>query len=95
MGLVFTPPQAFFHFRTLVSTEKGGEGEGEAERRVLDDSRTLGTGPFELLVGRKFKLEIWENMVKTMRIGEIAEFKCPFKVSCGVEKLMFYTMTCC
>ena len=72
--------QAFFHFRTLVPAEGGAVGS-EGERSVVDDSRTLGTGPFELLVGRKFKLGVWEDMVKTMKIGEIAEFICPFKVS--------------
>ena len=72
--------QAFFHFRTLVLREEGGGGGSEGERGVLDDSRSLGTGPFELLVGRKFKLEVWEDLVKSMRIGEVAEFRCPFKV---------------
>lgn len=61
---------------------------------VLDDSRTLGTGPFELLVGRKFKLGIWEDMVKTMRVGEIARFKCPFKVGCTVWVVLLSSLSC-
>ena len=56
----------------------------ETEQSVVDDSRLLGTGPFELLVGRKFKLEIWEEMVKSMRVGEIAQFNCPFKVTFSI-----------
>ena len=70
--------QVFFHFRALVLTEERAE---DGQQSVLDDSRTLGTGPFELLVGRQFKLGIWEEMVKTMRVGEVAQFNCPFKVS--------------
>ena len=40
----------------------------------------MATGPFELLIGREFKLSVWEEMVKTMRVGEIARFICPFEV---------------
>ena len=47
---------------------------------VIDDSRTIGNGPFELLVGREFKLKIWEDMVRTMRVKEVARFTCPFQV---------------
>ena len=43
------------------------------ERKEVDCSRKLGQ-PFELLVGKKFKLEVWEELVKTMRVGEISEF---------------------
>lgn len=74
----------FFHFRTLLLNKDGGLREESGEQCVLDDSRKLGTGPFELLVGRKFKLGIWEDMVKTMRVGEVAQFKCPFKVCAHV-----------
>ena len=71
--------QAFFHFRTIALPKDGASSDNE-EQNILDDSRTLGTGPFELLVGREFKLGIWEDMVKTMRVGEVARFECPFKV---------------
>lgn len=47
---------------------------------VLDDSRTMGNGPFELLIGREFKLKIWEDMVRTMRVNELARFTCTFQV---------------
>ena len=47
---------------------------------VIDDTHTLGTGPFELLIGREFKLDIWEKLVKEMLIGEVARFSCPYKV---------------
>lgn len=48
---------------------------------VIDDTRKLGNGPFELLLGCEFKLDIWCEMVKTMRLKEVARFTCPFKVN--------------
>jgi AH receptor-interacting protein len=47
---------------------------------VIDDTHALGTGPFELLIGREFKLDIWEKLIKEMLIGEIARFSCPYKM---------------
>lgn len=46
------------------------QDEGKKE---LDCSRKLGQ-PFELLIGKQFKLAVWEELVKTMKVGEIAEF---------------------
>ena len=80
----YIPLQAFFHFRTLRLDKDGMLDEDNLQQCVLDDSRTLGSGPFELIVGRDFKLGVWEDMVKSMRVGEIAQFKCPFKVLCSV-----------
>lgn len=64
-------PQATFHFRTLRSDDEGA---------ILDDSRTRGK-PMELIIGKKFKLPVWETIVCTMREGEIAQFLCDVKVS--------------
>lgn len=47
---------------------------------VIDDTRDLGSGPFELLIGREFKLDIWEKLVREMLVGEVARFSCPYKV---------------
>eukprot|EP00118_Oscarella_pearsei_P012078 m.85803 g.85803 ORF g.85803 m.85803 type:complete len:342 (+) comp36474_c0_seq1:119-1144(+) len=59
-----------FHFRTLAK-------ERDCHHEiVIDDSRTMGCGPFELLIGRKFKLSVWEDLVKTMRQGEKSTFRC-------------------
>uniref|UniRef100_A0A5F8GIV5 peptidylprolyl isomerase n=1 Tax=Monodelphis domestica TaxID=13616 RepID=A0A5F8GIV5_MONDO len=58
--------KATFHFRTLRSDEEGA---------VLDDSRHRGK-PMELILGKKFKLPVWETIVSTMRPGEVAEFLC-------------------
>ena len=60
--------KVWFHFRTFVVKEND-------ERQMLDDSRTS-KQPFELLIGKQFKLDIWEKLVKTMRLNEVAEFIC-------------------
>lgn len=46
---------------------------------MLDDSRMRGK-PMELIIGKKFKLPVWETIVCTMREGEIAQFCCDVKV---------------
>ncbi|XP_077627558.1 AH receptor-interacting protein isoform X2 [Crocuta crocuta] len=61
--------KATFHYRTLHSDEEG---------TVLDDSRVRGK-PMELIIGKKFKLPVWETIVCTMREGEIAQFCCDVK----------------
>ena len=52
-----------FHFRTETT---------EGEPTVLDDSRKY--KPMELILGKQFKLEVLEACVKTMLLGEVAEF---------------------
>ncbi|XP_054694990.1 aryl-hydrocarbon-interacting protein-like 1 [Grus americana] len=55
-----------FHFQTL---------KDDFERTVIDDSRKAGI-PMEIIVGKMFKLEIWETLLSSMRVGEVAEFWC-------------------
>ncbi|KAM6061308.1 aryl-hydrocarbon-interacting protein-like 1 [Chlamydotis macqueenii] len=55
-----------FHFQTL---------KDNFERTVIDDSREAGI-PMEIIVGKMFKLEIWETLLSSMRAGEVAEFWC-------------------
>ncbi|KAM3612043.1 uncharacterized protein V6R79_001567 [Siganus canaliculatus] len=55
-----------FHFQTLLDT---------FERTVIDDSRLAGR-PAEIFVGKMFKMEVWETLLTSMRIGEVAEFWC-------------------
>ncbi|XP_027001947.1 aryl-hydrocarbon-interacting protein-like 1 isoform X2 [Tachysurus fulvidraco] len=45
------------------------------DRTVLDDSKKVGV-PMEVVIGNMFKLDVWENLLKSMRIGEVAEFWC-------------------
>ncbi|XP_073699064.1 AH receptor-interacting protein [Garra rufa] len=61
-----------FHYRTSL-----------CDGTLVDDSRTMGghshSKPMELILGKKFKLPVWEQVVTTMREGEIAEFTCDVK----------------
>ncbi|CAM2115209.1 AH receptor-interacting protein isoform X1 [Caretta caretta] len=61
--------KATFHYRTMLS---------DGEHHVLDDSRARGK-PMELIIGKKFKLPVWETILSTMRDGEQAEFLCDSK----------------
>ncbi|XP_063169829.1 aryl-hydrocarbon-interacting protein-like 1 [Candoia aspera] len=55
-----------FHFQTL---------KDDFERTVIDDSRNTGV-PMEIIVGKMFKIEVWETLLTSMRINEVAEFWC-------------------
>ncbi|KAJ8397990.1 hypothetical protein AAFF_G00433370 [Aldrovandia affinis] len=55
-----------FHYQTL---------KDDFERTVIDDSRK-GKQPVEIFVGKMFKMEVWEVLLTSMRIGEVAEFWC-------------------
>lgn len=59
-----------FHYRTSL-----------CDGQVLDDSRTMGgrSKPMELILGKKFKLAVWERVIVTMRKGEVSEFTCDTK----------------
>ncbi|KAG6444527.1 AH receptor-interacting protein [Manduca sexta] len=59
--------KVYFHFQTW----KMGK-----ERVLLDDSRKIGKKePMVLVTGHKFKLEVWETIVKLMAVGEVASFE--------------------
>uniref|UniRef100_A0A670ZY49 AIP/AIPL N-terminal FKBP-type PPIase domain-containing protein n=1 Tax=Pseudonaja textilis TaxID=8673 RepID=A0A670ZY49_PSETE len=60
-----------FHFQTL---------KDDFERTVIDDSRNSGV-PMEIIVGKMFKIEVWETLLTSMRINEVAEFWCDAIVS--------------
>lgn len=64
-------PQVTFHFRTQLC---------DGDRTVIDDSRAVGT-PMEIVIGNMFKLDVWETLLASMRIGEVAEFWCDTIVS--------------
>ncbi|KAM8848978.1 aryl-hydrocarbon-interacting protein-like 1 isoform 2-T2 [Synchiropus picturatus] len=55
-----------FNFQTLLDN---------FERTVIDDSRLAGR-PAEIFVGKMFKMEVWETLLTSMRVGEVAEFWC-------------------
>nr|CAG4644124.1 EOG090X09NR [Lepidurus arcticus] len=56
-----------FHYQTRRKLEDGSIVS-------VDDSRKRGQ-PMELLLGKQFKLEIWESMVQTMALGEVSTFE--------------------
>ncbi|KAH9373434.1 AH receptor-interacting protein-like [Haemaphysalis longicornis] len=57
-----------FHFcvKRLSTDEDDPDG-------VVDDSRKL-RRPMELLIGKEFKLPIWEQCIKSMKVKEVAQF---------------------
>ncbi|XP_026138011.1 aryl-hydrocarbon-interacting protein-like 1 [Carassius auratus] len=55
-----------FHFRTQLCND---------ERTVIDDSKKAGM-PMEVVIGNMFKLDVWETLLMSMHIGEVAEFWC-------------------
>ncbi|XP_060740394.1 aryl-hydrocarbon-interacting protein-like 1 isoform X2 [Tachysurus vachellii] len=55
-----------FYFKTLLDN---------FERTVIDDSRK-NKQPTEIFVGKMFKMEVWEVLLTSMRVGEVAEFWC-------------------
>lgn len=54
-----------FHFQTRKC---------DTDKTVIDDSRTM-ENPMELVLGKKFKLEVWEAIVQKMALNEVARFK--------------------
>ncbi|KAK1785970.1 hypothetical protein P4O66_017719 [Electrophorus voltai] len=66
-----TGSKVTFHFRTMLCND---------DRTALDDSRKVGM-PMELVIGNMFKLDVWETLLRSMRIGEVAEFWCDVIVS--------------
>ena len=63
-----------FHYTARIVSEEPGEF------KEIDNSHQF-KQPVEILIGKKFKLEVWESIIQTMAIGEIAEFH--------VNKLVF------
>lgn len=63
--------QLYFHFRTEICND---------ENTIVDDSHKYNK-PMEIILGKKFKLEVWETCLRTMRLNEVASFK--------VEKSVF------
>lgn len=58
--------KVFFHFQARLCDQ---------DKTLLDDSRKIGPGkPIELVLGKKFKLEVWEVIVQKMALNEVAVF---------------------
>ncbi|CAM4553439.1 unnamed protein product [Leuciscus chuanchicus] len=61
-----TGTKVTFHFRTQLCND---------DRTVIDDSKKAGM-PMEMVIGNMFKLDVWESLLMSMHIGEVAEFWC-------------------
>jgi len=49
---------------------------------VIDDSRKMGKGePLHIVLGKKFKLEVWEAIIQKMALQEVAQFRVDKSVS--------------
>ncbi|XP_063973879.1 AH receptor-interacting protein [Diachasmimorpha longicaudata] len=55
--------KVFFHFRTM-----------KLDGTIIDDSKKMGR-PMELVLGKKFKLEVWEAIVQKMTLNEVSKFR--------------------
>ena len=53
-----------FHFKTTKCDSLETE---------IDDSRKMGK-PMELVLGKQFRLEVWETIVQKMAVNEVAVF---------------------
>eukprot|EP01134_Creolimax_fragrantissima_P005637 CFRG5637T1 len=62
--------KGFLHFKTILK-----------DGRIIDDSRENNWPAFEIILGKKFKLQAWELAVKSMRVGEKAIFECSQLIS--------------
>ena len=56
--------QVKFHYMTRQCND---------EKEVTDDSKK-DKKPLELIIGKKFKLEVWEKCIKTMKLEEVSSF---------------------
>ena len=56
--------QMYFHYKTTKCDD---------DRTVIDDSHKYDK-PMEIILGKKFKLEIWETCLKTMLPNEVSEY---------------------
>ena len=68
-----------FHFKTTKCDNL---------KTVIDDSRILGK-PMELVLGKQFKLEVWEAIIQKMAVGEVALFT----VDKSVNRMHFIFVT--
>ncbi|GIY11477.1 AH receptor-interacting protein [Caerostris extrusa] len=56
-----------FDFETHVIDENGDT------KKCIDDSKKIGM-PMEIIIGKQFKMPVWEKCLETMKIGETAKF---------------------
>lgn len=76
-NVTFVPgTKVVFHFKTTKC---------DVNKTVIDDSRIMGS-PMELVLGKKFKLEVWEVVVQKMALNEVACFR--------IDKSLLHILLC-
>ncbi|KAK4872550.1 hypothetical protein RN001_014579 [Aquatica leii] len=61
-----TGSKVHFHFQTRLRNQ---------EKTIIDDSKKIGDGkPMHIILGKKFKLEVWEAIIQKMAVKEVAQF---------------------
>lgn len=58
-----------FHFKTVKLID-------DSQQIVIDDSKKCGK-PMELIIGKKFKLILWEEWIQNMRVNEVSQIIAP------------------
>ncbi|XP_055276581.1 aryl-hydrocarbon-interacting protein-like 1 [Moschus berezovskii] len=76
-----TGARVTFHFRTMKCDE---------EWTVIDDSKQVGH-PMHIIIGNMFKLEVWEILLTSMRVSEVAEFWCD-TIHTGVYPILSWSL---
>lgn len=59
--------QVKFHYQTKTCYDN-------QEQTIIDDSKKCGR-LMELIIGKKFKFEVWEAILKKMSLNEVAKFR--------------------
>lgn len=56
-----------FHYQTRTCPASG-------DKILLDDTKK-NNQPMEIVIGKKFKFEVWEVIVQKMSLNEVAKFR--------------------
>lgn len=63
--------------------------ENGEDSHIIDDSKKIGK-PMEIILGKQFKMPVWEECLKSMRLHEVSEFSIKKKVSMLCLKCYYY-----
>lgn len=73
------PGKKYIPFKSGTKVKFHFETRRSDNQKVIDDSRK--SKPMELVIGKKFKLEVWEVIVQKMALCEVARFEVDSSVS--------------
>lgn len=63
-----------FHYQTRACRDDRGE------MVLIDDTKKIDQ-PMEIVIGKKFKFEVWEVIIQKMSLNEVAKFRVDKSVS--------------